>query len=330
MPLDQFNKNQNEHAHSELAIVGLGKMGGNLARQALSKGLRVVGISAGKIDQDLLDSKLILASDYNSLIDLLSPPRQILLYVPAGEIVDQVIRKLATILQPGDIIIDGGNSYWGDSIRRYHDLKLRNINFIDMGTSGGPKGALTGACFMIGGEENVRDQIKPLLHQLSISGGLISVGPPGSGHFVKLVHNGIEFGIMQAIGEGLDLLENYKEKLNIENILEGWRHGTVIRSWLLDLLTKAYSETNGLSGIQGYVEDTGEVNWLVSDALEMEVSIPVIAQSVWKLIDSRNENRIWAKAIAAMRHGFGGHPYGPDANIASYRHTSRTHPNPNV
>jgi 6-phosphogluconate dehydrogenase len=195
-----------------------------------------------------------------------------------------------------------------------------------MGTSGGPEGAKHGACFMCGGEAGVVNRLRPLLEALSVPGGFVHCGPPGAGHFVKLVHNGIEFGMMQAIGEGLDLLEKCPERIDTGAVLEAWRHGTVIRSWLIDLLARSFREEDGLRGIEGYVEDTGEVNWLVEDAARMEVPIPAIAQSVWQLMLSRDKDRVWARAIAAMRHGFGGHPYGPDEAIARLRKTSRGSP----
>jgi 6-phosphogluconate dehydrogenase len=307
----------------ECAVIGLGKMGGNLARSALSRGVHVVGFNIGGIDADLKKAGLVAPADYSALRQELKSPRLVLLYLPAGRTVDEVIENLANALEPGDVIADGGNSYWGDSIERFENLKKSGIEFIDLGTSGGPGGALTGASFMMGGSERARVLMTPLLTKLAIENGVINAGPSGAGHFVKLVHNGIEFGMMQAMGEGIDLLHNYKDRLDVSSILQGWRHGTVIRSWLLDLLAQAYASDDGLENIKGYVEDTGEVNWLVGDAAEMEVSIPVIAQSVWKLIDSRDSVKVWAKAIAVMRHGFGGHPFGPAANVASYRHTSR-------
>lgn len=304
-------------------IIGLGKMGGNLARQALAKGIQVFGFDPGDVGKDLLKQGLKRLGSLDDVSASLPPRRVVLMYVPAGHAVDSTLTDLQRVLQPGDVVIDGGNSYWRDSRARHARVKASGIHFVDVGTSGGPEGALYGACFMVGGEREPVSHIFPILETLSLPGGLVHAGPPGAGHFAKLVHNGIEFGMMQAIGEGLDLLESFPEDLGISEVLEAWRHGTVIRSWLIDLLARSYRETNGLEKIPGYVEDTGEVNWLVQDAAQMEVPIPVIAQSVWQLISSRDSRRNWAKAIAAMRHGFGGHPFGPSEKIAKVRRASR-------
>jgi 6-phosphogluconate dehydrogenase len=246
-----------------------------------------------------------------------------MLYVPAGPPVDAVLTQLSDVLTPGDIIADGGNSYWGDSIRRHARLKEKGIHFVDAGTSGGPEGALDGACFMVGGETEPVAAIEPLLRQLAVEGGYVHAGKPGSGHYVKLVHNGIEFGMLQAIGEGMDLLAHYREPLPVTDILRCWEHGSVIRSWLIELMEKMYGENGKLDAVPSYVEDTGEVNWLVDDALHMEVPIPVITQAVVQLLASRDKNHDASRAIAMMRHGFGGHPYGSDAGIAHERHTGR-------
>jgi len=219
--------------------------------------------------------------------------------------------------------VDGGNSYWGDSIRRYRRLKEKGIQLVDLGTSGGVEGARQGACFMAGGEKQAVGRIEPMLIELAVKDGYVHAGGPGSGHFTKLVHNGIEFGMLQAIGEGMDLLERYREKLNIADVLKCWRHGSVIRSWLIDLMEAQYRKEGGLEKIPYYVEDTGEVNWLVSDALRMEVSIPVISQAVMQLFTSRDDKKNWARAIAMMRNGFGGHAYGPSEPIKQERREGR-------
>lgn len=196
------------------------------------------------------------------------------------------------MLQPGDIVADGG-------------------------------GALDGACFMLGGEDAAVAAVAPMLRKLAVEGGFVHAGGPGAGHFVKLVHNGIEFAMLEAIGEGVDLLENYREQLPIADVLNCWRHGSVIRSWLVDLMEAMYRKQGGLGKTPAYVDDTGEVNWLVDDALHMELAIPVITQSVVQLVASRDGKHDAARAIAMMRHGFGGHPYGRNAGIAHERHTGR-------
>ncbi len=246
-----------------------------------------------------------------------------LLYVPAGPAVDKILEQLGKALAPGDIIVDGGNSYWGDSIRRHARLRDGKLHFVDVGTSGGLAGARQGACFMAGGEREPVARVEPILKRLAVEGGYVHAGPPGAGHFVKLVHNGIEFGMLQAIGEGFELLARYHEGLDIGGVLECWRHGSVIRSWLVDLLAQAYAADPGLKKPSPYIEDTGEVNWLVADALRMEVPVPVIAQSVMQLFASRDKSQDWARAIVAMRHEFGGHPDGEDEGIKKERREGR-------
>jgi 6-phosphogluconate dehydrogenase len=305
------------------AIVGLGKMGAGLARNALGKGLTVAGLDTHAVPDDLKRAGLQAAADMKALVTLLPRPRLVMLYVPAGPPVDAVLSELEAALAPGDIIADGGNSYWGDSIRRHARLKQKGIHFIDCGTSGGPGGARDGACFMVGGESEPVAAIEPILRKLAVEGGYVHAGGPGAGHFVKLVHNGIEFAMLEAIGEGMDLLAHYGEKLPISDILRCWQHGSVIRSWLVGLMETAYRERGGLEKVPSYVEDTGEVNWLVDDALHMEVAIPVITQSVVQLLASRDKQHDSARAISMMRHGFGGHPFGADAGIARERHTGR-------
>lgn len=307
----------------EIGIIGLGKMGGNLALNALGKKIKVCGYTLGGASAELIKAGLINIDSLSDFKKELKSPRKILVYIPAGPLVDQILDQMATHLEKGDILIDGGNSYWGDSIRRYERLSNHGIHFVDLGTSGGVSGARNGACFMAGGDYEVIKQIEPILKLLSIDGGYVHAGAPGSGHFVKLVHNGIEFGMLQAIGEGMDLLEHFHSKLNIAEVLHCWRFGSVIRSWLIDLMEEAYRSSNGMEQIPAYVEDTGEVNWLVADAMNMEVPIPVIAESVMQLFSSRDDKKNWAKAIAMMRHGFGGHPYGTDAAIIEERKKGR-------
>jgi 6-phosphogluconate dehydrogenase len=305
------------------AVIGLGQMGGNLTHQALEKGFGVVGVETRDIPDELIGAGLKAAHSIAEIAIALVPPRIAFLYVPAGRIVDTVLDELSEILTEGDVIADGGNSYWGDSLHRHARLAQRGIRFVDVGTSGGVSGARHGACFMVGGETDAVTLVEPILRALAVEGGYVHAGGPGAGHFVKLVHNGIEFGMLQAIGEGVDLLERYREQLPIADVLRCWRHGSVIRSWLVDLMEDAYRGGNGLASIPAFVEDTGEVNWLVDDALRMEVAIPVIAQSVMQLLSSRDKQMNWARAIAAMRHGFGGHPFGADEHIARERRKGR-------
>lgn len=308
----------------QLGIVGLGRIGGGLALQALKCEMRVIGYDLVGAGEELKTAGIELIDNPESFRERLQPPRKIFLYVPAGEIVDRVLAQLTPVLEEGDVVIDGGNSYWGDSIRRFEKCRDEyGIHFVDCGTSGGARGARNGACFMVGGTRESFQLIEPVLSKLAVSGGLIHCGTPGSGHFAKLVHNGIEFGMLQAIGEGVHMLEHYREQLPVADILKTWNHGSVIRSWLIELLEEQYREYNGPYDLPSHVEDTGEVNWLVEDAMEMEIPIPVIAQSVMQLFVSRDRSRIGQRAVAMMRHGFGEHAYGPNESVARARHTSR-------
>ena len=312
-----------EASHHRFGIVGLGKMGSSIALRALRMKMSVAGFDKAGTPIDLAQAGLIEARSLERLAEALDPPRIIMLYVPAGRLVDDLLDALAEMLEPCDVAADAGNSYWGDSIRRHARLASRGIHFVDVGTSGGPDGALNGACFMVGGDQDPVSRIEPVLRALAADGGYVHAGGPGAGHFVKLVHNGIEFGMLQAIAEGVDLLERYQERLPVADVLRCWKHGSVVRSWLLALMEGTYREVGDLSKVPPYVEDTGEVNWLVGDALRMEVPIPVITQSVVQLVASRDDRRNWARAIAMMRHAFGGHPYGPNPDSARERRCGR-------
>lgn len=294
----------------ELAIIGLGKMGGALKERAENQGIKVFGLEKGE--------------SFTKMIQQMTSPRKIFLYVPAGMAVEEYVKESLDHLEEGDVLIDGGNSYWGDSLRRAKLLKSKGIYFVDMGTSGGVSGARNGGCFMAGGDVKAYQLIEPILEKVAGENSFAYIGPSGSGHLVKLIHNGIEFGMLQAIGEGMALLEKFKSQMNIdmEATFKVYRHGSVIRSWLIDLMEKEYSEQGGFK-VPSHIEDTGEVNWLLSDALHMEVPTPVIAQSLMELFRSRDEARTDYKAIAMMRHGFGGHPFGEDDYIREERSTSR-------
>lgn len=310
-------------ACADFGIVGLGQIGGGLAMQALDKGRSVAGYDVEGVNESLRQAGLTEIRQLEEFQEKLRSPRIVFLYVPAGPVVDEVLDELVPELEPGDVVVDGGNSYWRDSLLRHERLASRNIRFVDLGTSGGIEGARHGACFMAGGDEEALEQVEPILKSLMVNDGHIYQGPPGSGHYVKLVHNGIEFGMLQAIGEGIALLRGHEESLDLSSILRCWNHGSVIRSWLVELMEKEYSDDRPISDVPPYVEDTGEVNWLVSDAMRMEIEVPVIAASVMQLFTSRNDQQDWARAIAMMRHGFGGHPFGEDQSIAEERETGR-------
>jgi 6-phosphogluconate dehydrogenase len=307
-------------------IVGLGRMGGGLALQAMENGFRVAGLTQGEPAAELLAGGLVKTQSFEALRDALPErPRVIFLYVPAGPPVDEVLDRLGATLDAGDVVADGGNSYWGDSVRRHERLKLAQLRLVDLGTSGGVEGARRGACFMAGGEPNAVATVEPICRALAVPGGWVHAGPPRAGHFAKLVHNGIEFGMLQAIAEGFDLLRRWQVAgpVDVAGTLECWRHGSVIRSWLIDLLAEAYRSDPTLQRPSTYVEDTGEVNWVVMDALSLEAPVPVIAQAVMQLFMSRDAKRDWAKAIVAMRHGFGGHPWRADEAVARERRSGR-------
>jgi 6-phosphogluconate dehydrogenase len=300
-------------------------MGSNLALQAVEKGISVVG-KARSQKPELSQKAVKVVGEYKDLADFLEPPRMIFLSLPAGSTIDSVISDLLPFIDKGDVIIDGGNSYYKDSIVREAELSKSGIYYVDCGTSGGVDGARTGACFMVGGKPEAIKLCEPILKLLAVEGGYLHCGEPGSGHFVKLVHNGIEFGMLQAIGEGVDLLRHGEFSLNLKEVFRVWSHGSVIRSWLVELMEKGLGEVGDLRLVPDFVEDTGEVNWLVQEAIEREIPLPVTTQAVMELFKSRRKENDAAKAIAIMRHGFGGHPYGKDEYIAKERKTSRIHP----
>lgn len=306
---------------TQIGIIGLGKMGASLAQQAAEKGYPVVGLDLGP-RPDLETTNLRVVTSQAELVAHLTPPRKVFIYIPAGAAVDHLIEGLAGRLDAGDIIVDGGNSYWGDSIRRAQHLAAQGLHFLDCGTSGGPDGARHGACYMVGGDGEAVHELQQFFLDTAVPGGYLHTGPAGSGHYVKLVHNGIEFGMLQAIAEGVDLLTKYSASLPIGQVLGLWNNGSVIRSWLIELMKKQFDEHPGFD-VPSHVEDTGEVNWLVADALRMEVPIPVITQAVIALFTSRDADKTWARAIALMRHGFGGHPFGPDPDIEHERQFGR-------
>jgi 6-phosphogluconate dehydrogenase len=306
----------------DIGIIGLGKMGSNIALQAIEKGIRVVGVSR-KQRKDLSVKGIEVVLDLTALKNRLQPPRILFLWIPAGPGVDQLIDSLTPILDKGDILIDGGNSHFRDSQVRYRRLKNIGIEFIDCGTSGGIEGARNGACFMIGGDSDTAKKVESVLRKLAVPEGYIHAGESGAGHFVKLIHNAIEFGMLQSIGEGLAMLKKSEFVLNFADLFHNWAHGSVIRGWLVELMEEGLRNGKQIEEISSYVEDTGEVSWAVEEALKLEVSIPVISQSVMELFKSRDQDKISAKAVALLRHGFGGHPFGEEDAIAKERRTGK-------
>ena len=292
----------------KFGIVGLGRMGGNLALQAIEKGHEVVGFSKSGEKQELVDAGVSFAGSLAGLVDTLEAPRVVFVYVPAGEPTEETVGELGEHLKPGDVVVEAGNSHWEDSKRRYASLRELGIHFLDCGTSGGVGGARHGACFMVGGEEEAFGTVEPVFRDLAVEGGLLHVGPSGSGHFVKLMHNMIEFGMVQAIGEGVELLMCSEYELDMPALFHNWNHGSVVRGWLVELMEEGFREYGDLSSLVPRVEDTGEQVWGVRYAMEKEVPIPLLAQAVWGFYESRDRDRPWAKAVAVMRHEYGDHP----------------------
>lgn len=304
-----------------LGIVGLGKMGSHLAMQAAEKGMQVVAHSKHR-HPDMESMGVLTEAEYVAFAAALKKPRVIYLSVPAGPTVDEVLDALVPCLEKGDVVMDGGNSFYLDSVEREKALAKDGIYFLDCGTSGGVEGARNGACFMVGGKKEGFLIAEPVLKALAVEGGLLYTGPPGSGHYVKLVHNGIEFVMNHGIGDGVELLIHGDYELDLEAIFENWSHGSVIRGWLVELMAKGLKEKR-FSDIPVYTEDTGEVNWLVELAADKEISIPFIALAVMELFESRGSGLDMARAVALLRHEYGGHPFGKDEHIAEERKTSR-------
>lgn len=247
------------------------------------------------------------ASSLAELVAELEPPRIALIYVPHGDPTRQMIAELKGCLQKGDVVGDGGNSKWTDSVQRYAELNSSGISFLDIGTSGGVDGARHGACFMVGGDKEAFAKVEPLLRDLAVPDGVIHAGPPGAGHFVKLIHNAIEFGMVQAMAEGVDLLERSDYQLDLPALFHTWNRGSVIRSWLVELMERGLRE-NKLDELSSHVEDTREVKWAIEYAMQKEAWIPVIAQSELAFYRYRDPDSVAGKAVALLRHGYGGHP----------------------
>jgi len=295
----------------DLGMVGLGRMGGNMSERLLRGGHRVVGFAreAPSVER-VVAAGGVGAASLADLAARLAPPRAVWLMIPAGDPVDQAIGELLPHLVKGDSIIDGGNSYYKDSMRRASALAERGVAFVDVGTSGGIWGLTEGYCLMVGGERAAVDRLAPILKTLAPGPdrGWGHVGPSGAGHFVKMIHNGIEYGMMQAYAEGFTLMQRKEAfHLDLAQIAQMWRHGSVVRSWLLDLTARALDENPALDGIAAYVSDSGEGRWTVLESLELETSIPVIMLSLERRFRSRETDPFGDRLLAAMRQQFGGH-----------------------
>ncbi len=319
----------------QLGLVGLGRMGANMVRRLQNGGHKcaVFDLNAENVKK-LVSEGAEGATSLDDLVKKLSKPRAVWVMVPAGNATESTVQTLANAMQAGDTIIDGGNSFYKDDIRRAAELKKKGIRYMDAGTSGGVWGVERGYCLMIGADEDAFSQLEPIFKTLApgigniertpgrekIGGtaeqGYLRTGPPGSGHFVKMVHNGIEYGVMQAYGEGFDLLvhkdspdlpENERFKLNVADIAELWRRGSVIGSWLLDLTAMALAENPTLSNFTGFVQDSGEGRWTIEAAIEQAVPVEVLASALFTRFRSRREHTFAEKVLSAMRSKFGGH-----------------------
>jgi len=294
----------------QIAMIGLGRMGMNMAKRLLLGGHEIIAYNrtSEKTDQIAAEGA-VAAYSLKEVVENMTKPRVIWIMLPAGAVVDDYLKQLKDFLAPGDIVIDGGNTYYRDDIRRAEMLAGKDIRFMDAGVSGGIWGLKIGYCLMIGGEEEIYQYLDPVFKTLAPEEGYLYCGAVGAGHFVKMVHNGIEYGMMQAYGEGFDILEAspYSESLNYADIAHLWNQGSVVRSWLLELAEAAFSKNERLSDIKGYVEDSGEGRWTVQQAIDTGVSAPVIALSLMRRFRSQKQDSFSDKVVAALRREFGGH-----------------------
>jgi 6-phosphogluconate dehydrogenase len=286
----------------DIGMIGLGRMGGNMAARLRNQGHMVVGYSRSRpSDVDTLEA----------LVAALEAPRVVWSMVPSGDATEQTIAAVADLLDPGDLVIDGGNSNYRDSQRRAELLSSKQVRFIDAGVSGGIWGLELGYCLMVGGEPSDVERVQPIFDALAPAGGFVHAGPVGAGHFTKMVHNGVEYGLMQSYAEGFELLSASELGIDVEGALKAWRQGSVVRSWLLDLLVDELKDDPKLEGLKGYAEDSGEGRWTVQEAVRLGVPAPTITAALYARFSSRQENSLAMRVIAALRRGFGGHAVKP-------------------
>jgi 6-phosphogluconate dehydrogenase len=285
----------------QIGLVGLGKMGGNMRERLRNAGHEVIGYDTNPELSDV--------DDLAELVDRLAAPRAVWVMVPAGRVTQGVVDQLGGILEPGDVVVDGGNSRWTDDEKHAKELAGRGIGFVDAGVSGGVWGLKNGYALMVGGEKQHVDRLRPIFDALKPEGpyGFVHAGKVGAGHFAKMVHNGIEYAMMQAYAEGWELLEKVDSVDNVREVFRSWQEGTVIRSWLLDLAVHALDEDQHLEGLRGYAEDSGEGRWTVEAAIDNAVPLPAITASLFARFASRQEDSPQMKMIAALRNQFGGH-----------------------
>jgi 6-phosphogluconate dehydrogenase len=300
----------------QLGMVGLGKMGANMTTRLLQDGHGVVVYDrSAEAVAAAASGGATASSDLADLAGRLSgSPRVVWIMVPSGKPTDDTIDALAAILKSGDIIIDGGNTNWKEGLAAYERCKTKGVHLVDAGTSGGVWGLKEGYCLMVGGDDDAVSACEPIFLTLAPTGGYAHVGPAGAGHFSKMVHNGVEYGLMQAYGEGFEILEQAPFKYDLGQLAELWRHGSVVRSWLLDLAALAFQADPNLEKIRGYVDDTGEGRWTVQAALDENVPAPIITLSLLARFASRQDESYSAKVVAALRNQFGGHAVKPETH----------------
>jgi len=292
----------------QIAIVGLGRMGGNMVRRLLGGGHQVVAFDrdTAAVERVVKDGA-VGATSLADLASKLSAPRAVWVMVPSGKPTEETIADLAKVLSPDDIVIDGGNSYFRDSIRRSGELGQRNVRFLDAGTSGGVWGLEVGYCLMVGGDKSAYEHVLPALTTLAPKDGLGYFGKAGAGHFCKMVHNGIEYAMMQSYAEGFELMKATDFGYDLRQVTKVWNHGSVVRSWLLELAQRAFDKDPELAGLKDYVEDSGEGRWTVNEAVAHAVPVPTIAASLFARFTSRQESSFAMRILAALRNEFGGH-----------------------
>ncbi|WML38386.1 decarboxylating 6-phosphogluconate dehydrogenase [Neobacillus sp. OS1-2] len=291
-----------------IGLIGLGKMGYNLALNLMDHDHHVLAFDVNKeAVKKISEEGVVGTASITELVGKLSSPKIIWMMVPSGAITEQVTEELKGLLVAGDIVIDGGNSHYKDSIRRGKELSEKGIHFFDAGTSGGMAGAREGACMMIGGDKSVFDHIEPIFRDISVDNGYLYAGQSGSGHFLKMVHNGVEYGMMQAIAEGFELLEKSDFDYDYEKVAKVWNNGSVIRSWLMELTENAFSKDPKLESIKGIMHSSGEGKWTIETALDLQTAMPVTALALMMRYRSLEEDTFTGKVVAALRNEFGGH-----------------------
>ncbi|WP_127505529.1 phosphogluconate dehydrogenase (NAD(+)-dependent, decarboxylating) [Paenibacillus humicus] len=290
-----------------IGLIGLGKMGMNLGRNLMDHGYRITAFDVNpKAVEELWKEGAQGASTLKELADSLPQPRIALILVP-HQVVDGVLEELGSLFARGDIVIEAGNSHYKETIRRYERMKEAGISFVDAGTSGGMEGARNGACYMVGGDADAWEIVEPIFRDTSVPNGYLYAGKPGSGHFLKMVHNGIEYGMMAAIGEGFEVLEKSGFDFDYEKVARVWNNGSVIRSWLMELSERAFAKDADLDELRGVMNSSGEGKWTVETALDLQAAIPVIAMSLMMRYRSLESDTFTGKVVAALRNEFGGH-----------------------